>query len=291
MSSILLQVEGLTIVSDEGVIIDHLSFAVDKSEIIALTGKSGSGKTTIGLAILGMLPDGLHWKEGSIIWHGERSDSIQIPRDSVKWSTLRGREIAYIQQDVFGIFDPVLRIGKQMTMIVRELSGKPTKDIDTALRSTMKEVGISEIDRVWNSFPHQLSGGQLQRCQICLAIVMQPELIIADEPTSAIDKIHQVEILDLLIHMRNQYQIAILCITHEESVVNYLADRIIPLNTTEEKNTERKDQNILRDGMPEMPVLNVEHLGFTHQYGGLFSKEGAKIKDINFRLHAGHCMG
>ncbi|MFZ1676369.1 MAG: ATP-binding cassette domain-containing protein [Saprospiraceae bacterium] len=286
----LLQIEGLSLVSDQGVIVNHISFSIAKGEIVALTGKSGSGKTSIGLAILGLLPAGIRWQEGLMKWYGQQTP-LQYPMDIVRWSALRGRHISYIQQDVFGIFDPVLRIGKQMTMIVKEIGKTDTSDIQSALRSKMKEVGISDVERVWNSYPHQLSGGQLQRCQICISIVLQPELIVADEPTSAIDKINQLEILDLLGHVRDQYQMAILCITHEESVVNYLADRCISLEPIDEQSSANNAMKIPYEGLIEKPILRVENLGFKHKFGGIFEKEGTQISNIDFTLLAGQCLG
>lgn len=286
----LLQVEELTLVSDQGIIVDHFSFSIERGEIVALTGKSGSGKTSIGLAMLGLLPRGIRWEIGLMRWNGQESELI-YPRDKALWTSLRGSYINYIQQDVFGIFDPVLRMGYQMTMIVSEIGKKHKGDIEAALRLKMVEVGISDVDRVWNSYPHQLSGGQIQRCQICISVVVQPELIIADEPTSAIDKINQLEILDLLTHVRNQYQIAILCITHEESVVTYLADRSVSLNTHIEHNSANYSQQISSETLPDMPILKVEHLGYRHKFGGIIEKKGATIRDIGFSLNAGQCLG
>ncbi len=290
MSSMLLQIEGLSLVSDQGIIVNHVSFSIDKGEIVALTGKSGSGKTSIGLSVLGLLPTGIRWQEGVMKWYGQKSP-LQYPKDKARWSALRGSQISYIQQDVFGIFDPVLRMGKQMTMIIKEI-GKPNAgDIQSALRSKMAEVGISDVERVWNSYPHQLSGGQLQRCQICIAIVLQPELIIADEPTSAIDKINQLEILDLLAQVRDQYQMAILCITHEESVVNYLADRCISLDPIEKKSAAFYKTGIPKEVQAEIPILKVANIGYKHKFGGLFEREGAQISNIDFILDAGQCLG
>lgn len=286
----LLQVEGLSLVSDQGIIVDHISFSINKGEIVALTGKSGSGKTSIGLAILGLLPRDIRWDKGMIHWNTQGSELI-YPLDKVQWTSLRGKHIFYIQQDVFGIFDPVLRMGNQMMMIVSEIGKKHKGDIEAALRLKMVEVGISDIDRVWNSFPHQLSGGQLQRCQICLSVVVEPELIIADEPTSAIDKINQLEILDLLAHVRDQYQMAILCITHEESVVNYLADRFISLDSIVEQSSVNNATKIPNEGQHEIPILKVENLGYKHKFGGLFEKEGAQISNIDLTLEAGQCLG
>ena len=291
MASVLLQVEELTLTSLGGNIIERVSFTFERGEIVALTGKSGSGKTSIGLAILGILPAGIKIKEGSIKWFGDQNSGLTYPSDAALWSNLRGLQIGYIQQDVFGIFDPVLRMGHQMSLILKELTSLTSSEIESELRIKMAEVGITEIDRIWRSYPHQLSGGQLQRCQICLSIVLQPALLIADEPTSAIDKINQVDLLDLLAHVRDQYQMAILCITHEEAVVQYLADRRIDLEESSRTvKLEREDAAIPFEPLGK-PLLEVTNLGFTHKFGGIMNRGGAKIHNIDFTLKAGQCLG
>ncbi|HUR30047.1 MAG TPA: ATP-binding cassette domain-containing protein [Saprospiraceae bacterium] len=289
MSSTVLKVDELSLQSVNGYIIQHLSFEIKQAEIVALTGKSGSGKTSIALALLGLLPHGIKQTSGRFTFFHNEHTSLEYPADSDKWPALRGRHIGFIQQDVFGAFDPILKMGNQMLMIIRERSTKEGRDHEKELRSILEEVGISDIDRVLNSYPHQLSGGQLQRCLLCLSIIIRPALLIADEPTSAIDKIHQKELIDVLAFIRKKYSIAILCITHEKSVTDQLADRVIQIDDLATQEILLDDCNSRSDD--GKILLEVRNLGYSHRFGGLLDKRGAVIRNINFELSAGQCLG
>ncbi len=290
MSSVLLQVDSLSLVSNEGYITKDFSFELHRGEIIALTGKSGSGKTSVAMAILGLLPPGIRFNSGSIHW---TTDDVQMsfPADSSDWPSLRGRHIGFTQQDVYGTFDPVLSMGKQMMMVVAERSQGNLPDIEKNIRLKMQETGLEDIDRLWKSYPHELSGGQLQRCQICMAISIQPELLITDEPTSAVDRINQTEILDVFSRLRDKYNMAILCITHETSVVNYLADRevrigeMITASPAPPKSRPEGNKSIMS------PILMADHLTYAYRYAGLRNRKGAEVGPVDFSLLPGTCLG
>ena len=290
MPSHLLKVDGLTIASGQGLVIHNLSFHINAGEIVALTGKSGSGKTSIAMAILDLLPNGFSIKEGVIQWCHNQME-LSLPKDSKAWSKLRGSYIGFTQQDIFGAFDPVLPIGQQMMMVIHERAIAPKDDLEKELRLKLEEVGLHDISRLWSSYPHQLSGGQLQRCQLAMSMVIKPALLITDEPTSAIDKINQLELLDVFRMLKTKYNMAILCITHEEAVVRYLADREIQLDviTKDFVLPERKFNEAL--SLDQYPVLEVNDLEYTHAFGGMVRKKGAVIAEINFRLSKGTCLG
>ncbi len=285
----LLTVDQLTLSTRQGNIVTDLSFSISPGEIVALTGRSGSGKTSMGLAILGLLPNGIHLRSGTIEWN-DGQKFVSYPRDINSWYQLRGSHIGYIQQDAFGAFDPVIKMRKQLLMIIHERSVTPLSNADELLREKLREVGIEEVDRLLNSYPHQLSGGQLQRCQLCLTIIIQPQLIIADEPTSAIDKINQLEILDLFARVCQKFNIAFLCITHEPSVVKYLADRVVDLQGNEYINSGNRNARI-KSHPSGNSILEVQNIAYTHRYGGLFEKKGGGVRRINFSLSRGECLG
>src|SRR5687767_12409144 len=290
MASQVLNIEGLTLVSDNGPLVEDFSISINQGEIVAITGKSGSGKTSIALTLLGLLPKGIKLTTGSIEFCNADGECFNYSLQAHMWSSLRGRHIGYIPQDVFSVFDPVLKMGDQMLMIVRERSHLLSANPEEELKAKLFEVGIVDTDRIWNSYPHQLSGGQLQRCLICLSIVMRPSLIIADEPTSAIDKISQVELLNVFAHIRNKYNTAILCITHEPFVVKHLADREVSIDKSPAAGPAN---GFIRDSIiPANDILlEAQNLGYSHRFGGLINKSGAKISGINFQLASGSCLG
>ena len=289
MSSVLLKVDSLSLETKNGFIVQDLSFEINKSEIVAMTGRSGSGKTSIALALLGLFSPGVRMRSGTIQFLRENGSVLSYPADKNLWHSLRGTHIGFIQQDVFGAFDPILKVGNQMLMIINERTQQKKSNHESELRSTMSELGIADVERVWNSYPHQLSGGQLQRCLLCMSIVIRPELLIADEPTSAIDKINQAELFDVLALIRKKYNMAILCISHDRSVVDFLADREIQIEkavpnhySSDRIKPEQPGRNVL---------LEAKGLGFSHRFGGLSDKMGAIISDISFHVSAGECIG
>lgn len=296
MDTALLSVRNLTLKVADRIIVDHLSFDLRSGEIVALTGRSGSGKSSIALAILGLLPAAIRIVDGSIHWNN--GNEITWSEHAAEWPDLRGKQIGYTQQDPFGGFDPVMRMGKQMMMAVRERTSSGSRVEEKDLRIRMEETGLTQIDRLWHSYPHQLSGGQLQRCQIAMAILTGPKLLIADEPTSAIDRINQTELLEVFRMLKTRYNMAILCITHDDSVVRQIADREINLeqhpngsakSTGEVLNTKKSgDISQVDNGQP---ILLASNIAFTHAYGGLFRHQGAEIGPIDFSLYRGTCLG
>jgi peptide/nickel transport system ATP-binding protein len=293
MSLPILKVEGLTLASQGGMIVNNLSFQISPGEIVALTGKSGSGKTSIALSLLNLLPAGLHIQNGFIHWQGSSNHELSLPADALNWKQLRGTHIGYTQQDVYGAFDPVMKMGDQMLMVIKERGARVGIDVHHELKVKMEEVGLHETERLLDSYPHQLSGGQLQRCQIAMAIVIHPQLLIADEPTSAIDKINQLELLDVFSMLRARYNMAILCITHEEAVVRYLADREIQLDNLEKIFHEKGYVSVSEHETisTESYVLEAKGLEYTHSYGGMMYKQGATVGPLDFELRRGACLG
>ena len=290
MAEPLLTVDHITLKSGHRKIIEGLSFVINPGEILALTGKSGRGKTTIALAILDLLPEGLSRTEGSFIWN-DGHHSISSITDPAEWSRLRGSKIGFVPQDIFGAFDPVLSMERQMMMLLKEKSSLSADQLLRELKSGMEEMNLHDIPRLLKSYPFQLSGGQLQRCLIAVLLTLRPSLIILDEPTSAIDKINQREVLHMLSALKAKHNFAMLCITHEDDVVNILADREVNL---EAKRAEISNAESGRQvsGNPSHPIiLEGYNLSYHYHFGGVAQKKGAEIGPLDFKLTSGSCIG
>lgn len=287
----ILEADHLTLESNAGPIISDFSLQIHPGEIVALTGRSGIGKSSIALAILQLLPADIRQVRGTIKWSSRDASVLIHSEHEVAWAQLRGSDIGFIQQDVFGAFDPVLQMGSQMMMIIRERARNTNEDVDVQLKQKMEEVGLTEIDRLWKSYPHQLSGGQLQRCLIAMVIVIQPRLLISDEPTSAIDTLSQQELLQTYARVRDTYGMAMLIISHEEQVVRQLADRVIDLNEHHVKSAVQGNAHspVIKTGSPV--VVKVEDLVYTHAFGGILTKAGASVGPFTFQLRQGQCLG
>ena len=242
------------------------------------------------MAILDLLPESLTPSGGTVTW-SHLENTLTLPADRKEWSKLRGSYIGFTQQDVFGAFDPVLSMGTQMLLVIKERSLYQHPSLEQLLRVKLEEVKLHDIDRLWKSYPHQLSGGQLQRCQLAMAMVIQPALLITDEPTSAIDKINQFELLDVFRELKLKYNMAILCITHEERVVRYLADREIQIGEWSRESPKEILEVHTQTGSHISPVLEVTDLMYNHVYGGLRATKGAVIGKFNFKLYKGNCLG
>ncbi len=291
MSTPILSISNLTLATQSSTIVSDLSFEIAHGEIVALTGKSGSGKTSVATAILNLLPAGVQFISGQIQWHG--NETLMLPADKDRWAALRGRHIGFTQQDVFGAFNPTIKMGNQMEAIVEERAIRKIEHILHELHIKMEEVGLHDIPRLLNSFPHELSGGQLQRCQIAMVIVIRPELLIVDEPTSAVDKINQKELLHVFRMIRKNYNISILCITHEEDVVRQIADREIRLDqSTSAPESQLKaafpQVNSIKD---QEVILETIDLVYAHAFGGMMYKQGATIGEINVCIYRGKTLG
>ncbi|MDO4484519.1 MAG: ABC transporter ATP-binding protein [Clostridia bacterium] len=201
---------------------DHVSFDVYPGEILALVGESGCGKSITALSILGLLSRQGHVTGGSIRFDG--TDLLALQEKQL--DEIRGRGIAMIFQDIMYSLNPVFTIGNQMTEGMRRHLGMSREEAKREAVSLLEKTGIRDAQQVMRKYPHQLSGGQRQRVMIAMALSCKPRLLIADEPTTALDVTIQLQIMELLRSLRDEYGMAILLITHDIGVVAELADRV-----------------------------------------------------------------
>lgn len=209
-------------------VLDDVSLVVGAAETIGIVGESGSGKSTLGLAIPRLLPrNGEIWK-GSVTLREQDIGAL----DAREMQSLRGAEIGMIFQDPFSSFNPTYRIGAQMIDALRahsRASSEKTGKSELRRRAVkaLADVGIPDPDQRIDDFPHQFSGGMLQRAMIATAALLEPTVLIADEPTSALDVSLEVEILRLLERLRSEFGTAIILITHDLLVASEICDRIV----------------------------------------------------------------
>src|SRR5690242_5221506 len=202
--------------------VDGVSFHIDEGETVTIIGESGSGKSTTAMAILRLLPDDLAVVSGEARINGQDVTGSRKAIDS-----LRGRTVALIPQDPMTALNPIRTVGRQMTEAVRVKYPKLSKaEAKARALSLMEQVHIRNPEKQFGAYPHQLSGGMLQRVLIAMAVSTDADLIVADEPTSALDVTVQAGILDLLLELQERTGIALLLITHDLGVARVVSDRI-----------------------------------------------------------------
>lgn len=203
-------------------VVSKVSLSIKPGEVLGLVGESGSGKTQTAFAILGVLPPEAIVTRGSITLDG--AQLLGLPEKSLR--RLRGREMAYIPQEPMSNLDPSYRVGKQLVDGLRVSQKVSRKEARRRVLDLLERVGIADPERTFRAYPHEISGGMAQRVLIAGAVASRPKLLIADEPTTALDVTVQAEILDLLRDLQQEIGMAILIVTHNFGVVADICDRI-----------------------------------------------------------------
>ncbi len=206
--------------------LDGLSLRIEAGSTLGLVGESGSGKSACCLAILGLLPRGIGRVDGGeVLLAGRPLGGLSRAQSRA----LRGREIAMVFQDPHSALNPHLPIGLQLTEVLELHLHLPRREARRRAAHALGEVGLSEPEARLASYPHQLSGGQRQRVMIAMALSCAPKVLLADEPTTALDAAVQVQILDLLRSLQRAHGTAILLVTHSLGVVARIADEVLVL--------------------------------------------------------------
>ncbi|MBA49633.1 MAG: ABC transporter ATP-binding protein [Paracoccus sp. (in: a-proteobacteria)] len=290
-----------------------ISFDLAAGEILCIVGESGSGKSMSANAVMGLLPQEVKPVRGAITFDGQNILALS----EAQMLELRGRRISMIFQEPLSALNPLMRVGAQIAEVF-EAHGqlRPQQRHSRAL-TLLEEVGIPDPESAIRAYPFQLSGGQRQRVMIAMALALEPDILIADEPTTALDVTTQAQILDLIEDLRRSRGMAVIFITHDFGVVADIADRVIVMQTGEIVETGAADEVLLRPRHPytraliaaiprltlqadapagdRVPVLSVEGLNktFVTGGGGLFGKPRVvrAVRDVSFDLHAGETIG
>ena len=311
MSDHVISIENLTVTlpawSDRRHAVSGVSFEVGKKEIVCVVGESGSGKSIMGKAILGLLPKPhVRATGGRIMFEGR--DLLTLPDEEMR--RVRGGRIAIIFQEPMTALNPLMKVGRQIDEVLEVHTDLKPPARKARVLKLVEDVRLPDPERIINSYPHQLSGGQRQRIVIAMALALEPALIIADEPTTALDVTTQAQILKLIARLRQTRGTAVLFITHDFGVVAEIADRVAVMRYGEIVETGSADQVLrnpqadytkaliaavpgmkprLRDGQTAQPLLVVRDLEMTYLSAGGFGKAARKVKAVNkVSLELGH---
>ncbi|UYZ14571.1 ABC transporter ATP-binding protein [Brevibacillus sp. WF146] len=224
----ILQVERLQVTfrSDDGEVhpVSGVDFVVHEGETLGIVGESGCGKSVTSLSIMGLLPKGIGRVSGGRIWFQGRELTAMTPKEMQK---IRGNEIAMIFQEPMTSLNPVFTVGEQLDEQIRLHLGLSKREARQRSVEMLRTVGIPRAEEIAKEYPHQLSGGMRQRVMIAMAMSCSPKLLIADEPTTALDVTIQAQILDLMRQLKERQGTSIIFITHDLGVVAEMCDRVI----------------------------------------------------------------
>jgi peptide/nickel transport system ATP-binding protein len=311
----ILSIEQLTLAlpadADRAFAVEAVSLALHPRQILCVVGESGSGKTVCASAVMGLLPNDIRPVAGAIRFEGR--DLLKLP--AAEWRTLRGRRIAMIFQEPMTALNPVIRIGDQIMEAFEAHGHLAVAERRARTRALAEEVGLRDLERIINSYPHQLSGGQRQRAMIAMALALEPSILVADEPTTALDVTTQAQILRLIRDIQQRRGMAVLFITHDFGVVGDIADRVAVMEkgrVVEQGSVadvlERPQHPYTRRLLAAVPGLTppvrpaVEDapvacaatgLAKTYRGNAWFNsqREVAAVKSVNFEIRRGETLG
>jgi len=310
-----LDVRGLTVQlptgGDRRYAIENVSFAIHPGEIVCMVGESGSGKSVTAHAIMGLLAPDLGATSGTA-----RLEGTDLPiESSPKMRPLRGRRMAMVFQEPTAALNPVMRVGEQIAEVLKIHTGLDAPERRRRVLDIMTAVRIPEPEQMIDAYPHQLSGGQRQRVMIAAALVLDPALLIADEPTTALDVTTQARILKLIAELQQRRQTGVLFITHDFGVVAEIGHRVIVLQhgrVVEQgpavevlRNPRDPYTRMLVDAVPSLTppdrpaaaanpvVLETRGLGKTYRIGGFLSarRDVEAASDVELTVRRGEILG
>ncbi|GGI17844.1 ABC transporter ATP-binding protein [Oxalicibacterium faecigallinarum] len=303
----LLQVKQLSVAFDGNRVVEDVSFSIAAGEKFALVGESGSGKTVTALSILRLNQDAYYG--GEILLDGEDL----LKRSEPAMRAVRGKDVAMIFQEPMTALNPLYTIGNQIAEVLMLHEGLSTKAAALRAVELLDKTGIPEPQRRALSYPHQLSGGQRQRAMIAMALACKPRLLIADEPTTALDVTIQVQIVELLNQLQREENMAVLMITHDLNLVRHFADRVgvmekgrmVEIATTQDLFAQPREaytkkllasqphQLVNKVDAAAAPLMQADHLRCTFdiKQGWFKSRPFVAVDDVSLTLARGETLG
>lgn len=311
-----LEIQNLTVrlpdVVGQRPVLNGIDLRIRQGETVCLVGESGSGKSVTSLAVMGLLPRGvLEVTDGSIRLDGKELRSLS----QAQLRNIRASKVAMIFQEPMTALNPVMRVGDQITEVLNNHTSLSAAERRLKVIDIMKQVHLTDVERIYRSYPHQLSGGQRQRIMIAMALVLEPVLLIADEPTTALDVTTQKQILALIRELQEKHGTAVLFITHDMGVVAEIADTVYVMRNGDLVENAPLDRLLrhpqndytraLLQAVPSLvprrprpvvearPSIEVRDLGKTYSGGGfLVRSPGTKAaSNVNFAVAPGRTLG
>jgi peptide/nickel transport system ATP-binding protein len=300
--------------SDRSFAVKDISLDLSEGEILCIIGESGSGKSITANAVMGLLPKQIALEAGEIIFRGR--DLLKCHDDELRH--LRGRSIAMIFQDPMSALNPLMTVGKQIEEAIRTHSRDTAEDIDERVVRLLKDVGLPAPETIQHQYPFRMSGGQRQRVMIAMAMALDPDILIADEPTTALDVTTQAQILALIKDLQRRKKMGVIFITHDFGVVEDIADKVVVMRRGEivEQGPAREvladpqhdyTRSLIsavpriktsaereRSSAPSAVVMEIKSLNkFYELPGGLFRKrrQVRALHEVSFEIHAGRTLG
>lgn len=311
-NSTVLNIQNMSIAFAQAEVVSNVSFKINSGEILCLVGESGSGKSLSSLAAMKLLPEAATFKADNITFNGTDINDFS----EKQMQSLRGKEISMIFQEPMTALNPVLTVGEQVAEVFEVHTNLKKADIKERVLELFRKVKIPTPEQKYNAYPFELSGGQRQRVMIAMALALQPKLLIADEPTTALDATVQQEILRLIKDLQTELGTAVLFITHDFGVVEEIADHVVVMEKGHvveqgavddlmqspkhpytqkllaamprlkiEKSDEKKSETLLH-------IKNVNKT-FKVKEGGFFSKEKdfQALNNVSLTLNRGETLG
>ena len=308
----ILEIKNLTIKlpkrADRKLAVENVSLDIFQNEILCIVGESGSGKSIMSSAIMRDVPDALEVSSGEIIFKGK--DILKMTTKEI--NSLRGDKISMIGQEPMAALNPSIKVGRQVDEVFElHQSNLNSKQRKLETLKLFEQMGLPKPERIYNSYPHQISGGQSQRVVIAMALACKPDILIADEPTTALDVTTQAEILKLFNDLRNLYDNAVIFITHDFGVVADIADRVAVMCWGRVVEEGKKNEILMKpqdpytkllvDAMPSLEALRKPKskrsqealitVANLHKIYGKNDNQVHAVNDVSFALKAGETLG